>query len=291
MAVSGAPHSARTACAADGSACDGLCDGQTTAACTYPTSDVSRRAASCTGTTATVAASCNGAGACPSITTQDCGAYECGATACLGGCATDGDCTSGNFCNAGVCVAQKNNGDSCGGADQCGSGFCVDGSCCNTACDGQCEACDVSGQAGTCSPVAGAPHGGREICATDSSACGGACDGQTTAACAYPDATVSCRDASCAAGTATLGAQCNGTGLYSRPPNFNLAPRINADPMLAAATVRSTAIAATATFATPAFACRPKPTARAAALPINAAAVFVSTVLLQHRMRRPMRSL
>src|SRR5262249_8720153 len=38
------------------------------------------------------------------------------------------------------------------------AGPCVDGYCCNTTCTGQCEACDVSGQEGVCTPVVGAPH-------------------------------------------------------------------------------------------------------------------------------------
>jgi uncharacterized repeat protein (TIGR01451 family)/uncharacterized repeat protein (TIGR02543 family)/uncharacterized protein (TIGR03382 family) len=49
----------------------------------------------------------------------------------------------------------------CDSDAQCGSGLCVDGVCCNAVCPGQCEACDVPGHVGVCSPVAGPPHGNR----------------------------------------------------------------------------------------------------------------------------------
>lgn len=93
---------------------------------------------------------------------------------------------------------------------ECGTGSCVDGFCCNAACDGQCEACDVSGKEGTCSPVSGKPH--HEACTGDpSGACAGTCDGTKTDACSYP--TVACGTAaSCAGGTATTAQACsNGT--------------------------------------------------------------------------------
>jgi len=42
---------------------------------------------------------------------------------------------------------------------------CVDGYCCNTACTGQCEACDVPSYLGICVPVVGQPpHGTRPSC-------------------------------------------------------------------------------------------------------------------------------
>lgn len=41
-------------------------------------------------------------------------------------------------------------GDSCSTDGDCPSNHCVDGVCCDTACDGTCEACDLSGTVGTC---------------------------------------------------------------------------------------------------------------------------------------------
>jgi hypothetical protein len=144
------------------------------------------------------AAACNGAGSCPAVQTQTCAPFTCGAVACQGNCTADTDCTSGDFCAAGVCTPKKAPGGSCSATDQCGSGFCVDGLCCDTSCDGQCQACNVAGKAGTCSPVAGDPVGGRASCNSDGSACGGTCDGTHGNACSYPGSDTSC--SSCVAG-------------------------------------------------------------------------------------------
>jgi hypothetical protein len=43
-------------------------------------------------------------------------------------------------------------GVGCATNAECATGFCVDSMCCNTACDGQCETCNVSGNEGYCTP-------------------------------------------------------------------------------------------------------------------------------------------
>src|SRR5262245_65700254 len=43
-------------------------------------------------------------------------------------------------------------GSSCTAPDQCASGNCVSGVCCDTACTNQCDACNLTGLVGTCSP-------------------------------------------------------------------------------------------------------------------------------------------
>jgi hypothetical protein len=56
---------------------------------------------------------------------------------------------------------------SCTTNAQCGSGFCVDGVCCDTACDGTCLSCAMTGKVGTCSPVLDAQDdtcGGESTC-------------------------------------------------------------------------------------------------------------------------------
>ncbi len=101
------------------------------------------------------------------------------------------------------------NGTPCAQAAECVSDLCVDGVCCNTTCSGQCEACDVTGHVGTCSPANGAPHGSRAACIGTSTACG-FCDGTNTTACTYPGSTTNC-GTSCSGGIET-DSNCNGQG-------------------------------------------------------------------------------
>jgi hypothetical protein len=54
-------------------------------------------------------------------------------------------------------------GDACASDSFCNTGHCVDGVCCDTACEGQCEACDVT--PGVCARVNGVVHGQRPACA------------------------------------------------------------------------------------------------------------------------------
>lgn len=211
--VDGAPRGSRPACATDGTVCGGTCVGAvSTTACVYPGEETSCRDPACADGVATLPAACDGEGACPGVQTQDCGEYVCGPTACRGDCASDVDCAEGFWCSAGVCTPELQPGQACTGENQCASGFCVDGVCCNAACDGQCEACDVSGSVGTCSPVTGDPHGTRSACASDGTVCGGTCDGVERSTCVYPGSTTSCRDPECRDGVATLEAFCNGAG-------------------------------------------------------------------------------
>lgn len=212
VAVTGAPRGNRKACSSDGSRCGGTCGGQERQGCAYPGASTQCRAPSCSANTATLEASCDGAGACPTIETADCGVPGCDSTLCKGDCRVDSDCASGSYCAGGFCRAKLANGTACTGSLHCASGFCVDGVCCDKACDGQCEACDVAGAAGTCRPVLGAPHAGRTSCISDGTSCGGACDGKHGAACAYPGSTVECRTPSCTAGVATAQATCDGKG-------------------------------------------------------------------------------
>ncbi|HMC72414.1 MAG TPA: hypothetical protein VKJ07_24890, partial [Mycobacteriales bacterium] len=202
--AAGAPHGTRAACASDGSACGGSCDGAHPAACTYPGDSISCRGPSCATGTATLGASCDGAGACPAVQTQTCAPFACGPTACSGNCSADSDCTSGNWCSAGVCAPLLAQGQTCGGGNQCGSQHCVDGLCCDTACTGQCEACAEAGTAGTCTPVGGTPRNARTACASVGSVCGGACNGTQRTACAYPAGSTTCRNPSCSSGVAVV---------------------------------------------------------------------------------------
>jgi MYXO-CTERM domain-containing protein len=212
-----APHGTRAACTSDGSVCGGSCDGVNTEGCSYPVGDVCRPG-SCddanTGSIAIVEATCQGNGRCPTLAQQACGQYACTASngQCDGPCANDPDaCAEGEYCSAGICVEKRQPGEPCGGANECESGFCVDGVCCKTACGAQCEACDVAGSVGTCTPVTGPARGGRPGC-QGSGPCGAACNGSTRDACGFAEAGASCGGAFCSNGIASEGQICDGAG-------------------------------------------------------------------------------
>jgi hypothetical protein len=92
----------------------------------------------------------------------------------------------------------------------CAAGtFCSpEGYCCDKACTGSCEACDVT--PGTCTTLAsGTPHKNHTACTTSSTTvCDGKCTGASNA-CSYPTATTVCGSESCSTsgyqGTGTCG--------------------------------------------------------------------------------------
>jgi hypothetical protein len=159
------------------------------------------------------------------------------AIGCPGACCADTDCQGTcQVCSANhTCVAATNKDDptgrcagTCDATGACKSkrgqgctttlGGCLegntcspDGYCCDRACAGACEACDVAGFLGTCIALtSGQPHGGHESCAGSNTKCAGSCTGRADGACTFP--TGGCGTATCtgmsyqASGTCSAGA-------------------------------------------------------------------------------------
>ncbi|MBL8718019.1 MAG: SBBP repeat-containing protein [Myxococcales bacterium] len=192
---------------------DGLCDGA--GACrVYAPSGTACGDSTCASGIAS-GKTCNGAGGCDA-TPKSCGDYTCADDkVCRTTCTADADCAATAFCTTtGTCAPKGVTGATCGASKECASTFCVDGVCCDTACDGQCQACDVAGAAGTCTTVSGKPHGEkRPACADDGNGCAGTCDGKSAIACAYPDGKTVC-GAGCSGSKIAL---CDGKGACNAP--------------------------------------------------------------------------
>jgi alpha-tubulin suppressor-like RCC1 family protein len=153
VAVTGLPRGLRAACAGQGTPCAGTCGGSNGAACTYPGMEKDCAAASCQGGVALTRSVCDGKGACPAQTMVSCAPLACAGAICAGGCSAASPCTGDNYCSAGKCSPRKGLGVACAGNDECSGGRCVDGVCCDSPCDGACQTCNASGNAGHCGAV------------------------------------------------------------------------------------------------------------------------------------------
>lgn len=190
---------------------DGMCNGL--GACRKYGNATVCGAPSCSGTTATTARTCNGSGQCQSASTIGCEPFACGATECRTTCTSAMDCAPGSACVMGVCQGKRSNGATCSKAEDCLSNSCADGVCCNSACGGVCEACNVSGKLGTCSPIPNNTDPSDECADDGAGMCGknGMCNGAR--ACALYAAGTVCAMGSCMGSTKTLPSVCNGTGM------------------------------------------------------------------------------
>jgi hypothetical protein len=117
----------------------------------------------------------------------------------------------------------------CDRNEDCASGFCVDRVCCESACTGNCQACNLPGSAGTCAMV---PDGQdpRDVCREqppESCALDGLCDG--AGACRRHRAGTVCRPPSCASRLDRVAATCDGNGTCQPPEQKPCAPYLCAD--------------------------------------------------------------
>jgi hypothetical protein len=137
----------------------GTCDGNR--ACTLYDAGTICDPAVCNGGTIFPEETCDGAGACTNTPSVPCDPFACTEDpsdcvdeppCCLDSCLDDGHCAPDYTClPGGECLLRDGMG--CLSNTECASGFCIDGVCCESACGGLCEACNVSGLAGSCEPV------------------------------------------------------------------------------------------------------------------------------------------
>jgi hypothetical protein len=212
-AVTGAPHGSRPACTGAGTSCAGTCDGMNHTGCAYPGNTTACGPQACAGGIKTLAVNCDGAGNCPAPEALECTPAMCnaGGTDCASTCKGDGDCAAfagKPHCDHGVCTAHLPLGGQCSAGTDCNSGTCVDGYCCDQACNGACQACDISGHEGTCTPVtSGQPHGSRTGCG-GTGGCAGACAPGQTQSCTFP--AIACGGGTCSGGSNTPQVFCTG---------------------------------------------------------------------------------
>src|SRR6185436_6634405 len=189
---------------------DGMCDGQ--GACRKYAAGTECAPASCTGSVESSNRTCDGNGTCAAATTKQC-TQGCMNGVCPAPCGAANPCQQGLFCDpTAVCRPKKAMGMTCTTADECSLGFCVDGVCCGSACTGTCQACNLPGSIGNCTPVPANQDPNNECPADINAPCGraGGCDG--VGACRLqPDGTPCGGGMTCSGTTESLRA-CNGRG-------------------------------------------------------------------------------
>jgi len=109
----------------------------------------------------------------------------------------------------------------------CQSTHCVDSVCCDSLCDGQCEACNLAIKGQCAALSSGQPVGNRIPCDNSGSVCGAKCMGARS--CTYPDSSARCADKTgCIdAATSIQGLGCDGAGSCSVPlPQVCVSPYV-----------------------------------------------------------------
>jgi hypothetical protein len=181
---------------------NGRCDGR--GGCQRYDNGLTCRPARCeTGPNAETGPSICMNGSCRAPEAITCAPFRgCTGTRCITQCGSDGQCASGFFCVEGKC-GKRPTGGVCSRGTDCVTGICAQGRCCASACNAPCQACNVAGHLGTCSPV---------LAGTEAAACGdprcSACDGMGN--CTRDTGAVCNR--TCAMGSAVVTHTCTAEG-------------------------------------------------------------------------------
>lgn len=121
----------------------------------------------------------------PGTAVSACAPFVCaGDGGCHTTCGGGITCAPGANCVSSVCTGLKGNGGGCDAGTQCTSTFCADGVCCNGACGGACEQCNIAGKLGSCTALAagaaGAPACTPYVCNGAAGACPTSCTSDTS---------------------------------------------------------------------------------------------------------------
>jgi len=145
---------------------------------------------------------------------------------------------SNQYCASGSCLMNKKpNGQTCSIPADCGSSFCVDGTCCNSACLGTCQACNVTGKLGLCVNL---PAGSADNLATVTCALPQYCDAAGTCQSGLKANGITCMTGTqCGSGNCVDGvcceSPCMGTCQACNVPNYEgsctAVPPGGSDPM------------------------------------------------------------
>jgi hypothetical protein len=130
-------------------------------------------------------------------------------------------------------------GQPCDRDDQCSSGACAQGICCGGPCTAACQACNLTGALGTCTPVPAGEDPGGDCEQADVSTCGldGTCDG--AGACRKYAVGSECVAGSCASAVELSASTCDGAGTCRPGSSRSCAPGICMGPSCASTCAQS----------------------------------------------------
>jgi hypothetical protein len=129
-------------------------------------------------------------------------------------------------------------GQPCDRDDQCSSGACSQGICCGTPCTAACQACNLTGTAGICTPVPAGEDPGGHCDQADVATCGldGTCDG--AGGCRKYAVGSECLAGSCANAVELSASTCDGAGSCRPGSSRSCAPGICMGPSCASTCAR-----------------------------------------------------